>query len=90
MIYLDNAATTKPRRELLDIFQKIEGEFFANANSDHQAGRDAEKYVAKARSIILDALGVTETHRVVFCSSATEANNLALKGFALKHKKRGD
>ncbi|HOR20708.1 MAG TPA: cysteine desulfurase family protein [Bacilli bacterium] len=90
MIYLDNAATTKPRRELLDIFQKIEGEFFANANSDHQAGREAEKYVAKARSIILDALGVMETHRVVFCSSATEANNLALKGFVFKHKKRGD
>ncbi|MFA7700315.1 MAG: cysteine desulfurase family protein [Bacilli bacterium] len=89
MIYLDNAATTQPRRELLDVFQKIEDEFFANVNSNHQAGRDAEKYVNKARKIVLDCLGVEQTHRVVFCSSATEANNLAIKGYALRHSKRG-
>ncbi len=89
MIYLDNAATTKPRRELLDIFQKVEGDIFANVNSNHSFGREAEKYLNKARSILLDALGVEETHRAIFLSSATEANNLALKGYALRHQQRG-
>lgn len=89
MIYLDNAATTRPRRELIDIFQKIEGEVFANVNSNHAFGREAEKYLNKARSILLDTLGVEETHRSVFLSSATEANNLALKGYALRHQQRG-
>lgn len=89
MIYLDNAATTKPSREFLDVYLRIEDEIFANANSNHQAGRNAAKYLAKARSTLLSALQVDDTHRAIFVSSATEANNLALKGFALKHHKRG-
>ena len=89
MIYLDNAATTQPSRALLDIYQRLESDFFANVNSNHQAGRSAEKYLLKARTIILEALTVDASHRAIFVSSATEANNLALKGFALKHQNRG-
>jgi len=88
MIYLDNAATTKPDRELLDVFTKIESEFFANPQSAHRAGLSAERYLVKARDMIADALHL-DNHRVVFLSSATEANNLAIKGYALKHQNRG-
>ncbi|NCA97107.1 MAG: cysteine desulfurase [Bacteroidia bacterium] len=90
MIYLDNAATSKPSREFLDAYLQIEEEFFANPASNHLAGRNAEKYLSKARNTILDSLRIVETHRVVFLASATEANNLAIKGYALKHQNRGN
>jgi cysteine desulfurase len=89
MIYLDNAATTQPSRALIDIYQRLESDYFANANSNHLAGRNAEKYLSKARATILESLGVEMSHRAIFVSSATEANNLALKGFALKYQNRG-
>jgi len=89
MIYLDNAATTKPSRELLDAYRHIEEDSFANANSNHQAGRKAAKYLTKARTMVLSALQIDDSHRCLFVSSATEANNLAIKGFALKHQNRG-
>lgn len=89
MIYLDNAATTKPSRELLDIYRQIEEDVFANAHSNHLAGRNAAKYLTKARSALLNVLQVENSHRAIFLSSASEANNLAIKGFALKHQNRG-
>ena len=89
MIYLDNAATTKPSRELLDIYRQIEEDVFANAHSNHLAGRNAAKYLTKARSTLLNVLLVEDSHRAIFVSSASEANNLAIKGFALKHQNRG-
>lgn len=89
MIYLDNAATSKPSREFLDVYRQIEEELFANPASNHLAGRNAEKYLVKARNTILDSFRIGETHRVVFLASATEANNLALKGYALQHQNRG-
>lgn len=89
MIYLDNAATTKPSRELLDVYRQIEEDVFANAHSNHLAGRNAAKYLTKARSTLLNVLLVEDSHRAIFVSSASEANNLAIKGFALKHQNRG-
>lgn len=89
MIYLDNAATTKPSRELLDVYRQIEEDVFANAHSNHLAGRNAAKYLTKARSALLNVLQVENSHRAIFLSSASEANNLAIKGFALKHQNRG-
>ena len=58
MIYLDNAATTKPCDEAKAAVMKGL-EVFGNPSSLHRAGLDAELLVSDAREIIADALGVT-------------------------------
>ena len=56
MIYLDNAATTKPCDEAKAAVMKGL-EVFGNPSSLHRAGLDAELLVSDAREIIADALG---------------------------------
>ena len=38
MIYLDNAATTKPKKEIIDAFLAIENQYYANPSSIHSFG----------------------------------------------------
>lgn len=90
MIYLDNAATSKPYFELLTLFNKLESDIFANAQSHHKLGLLAQDYLKQARTKLLKVLNVENSHIPLFVSSATEANNLALKGYALKYKNRGN
>ncbi len=88
-LYLDSASTTKVSDEILSLFTKVEKEYFANVNSVHQLGIKANAYLNKARESILDSFKVNN-HRVIFTSCATEANNLAIKGYCLAHKSRGN
>lgn len=86
MIYLDNAATTKPCDEAKAAVMKGL-EVFGNPSSLHRAGLDAELLVSEAREIIADALGVTPDE-VYFTSGATESNNTAIFGAYKAHGKR--
>ncbi|MBZ6406191.1 MAG: cysteine desulfurase, partial [Staphylococcus saprophyticus] len=43
LIYLDNAATTKPNQDVLDTFIKVNQSLYFNPNSPHQAGLQAEQ-----------------------------------------------
>lgn len=90
MIYLDNSATTAlsdiARARLSEGYEK-----FANPSSLHLAGLEAEKLIAKAREEILLSLGVrSSSHRVIFTSTGTEADNLAIFGtiYAKKARKK--
>ena len=87
-IYLDNAATTKPSKEVVALYNEIETNHFANSGSIHGFGVDALNYLNKARESILNSFGV-KGYKVYFVSSSTEANNLAIKGFARKYFSRG-
>lgn len=88
-LYFDNAATTKPSKEILDFYSSIESDQFANPNSVHRLGVKANSLLDKARESILNSFKC-QNHRVIFTSSATEANNLAIKGYCLAHKNRGN
>ena len=77
-IYFDHAATTtmvEPAIEALTEAVKKLG----NASSLHSAGRAARKELEQAREIIAEAVDCTPSE-VVFTSTGTEANNLAIKG----------
>ena len=89
LIYFDNAATTKVNQEVLSTYLKISEENFANNSSIHFEGQKASRLVDKAKDTILSLFGLSSTHQVVFTSGATEANNLAIKGYALKYRNRG-
>ncbi len=90
LIYFDNAATTKVDPEVLQTYIKVSETTFANSSSVHFEGQKAKRLLDKARDLILSSFGLSSTHQVVFTSGATEANNLAIKGFVLKYKNRGN
>ena len=87
-IYLDNAATTIPSKEVVALYNEIEINHFGNSGSIHKLGVDSLNYLNKARESILNSFGV-KGYKVYFTSSSTEANNLAIKGFARKYSSRG-
>ena len=88
VIYLDNAATTKVNEEVLKSYLEVSNSYFANASSIHLLGVQANALLAKARTQILKCLNINN-YDVVFTSGATEANNLALKGYAMQYQNRG-
>ena len=88
LIYLDNAATTKVNDEVLSSFERAKKQYFANPSSIHTPGQEANRLLEKAREQILSTLGVNNDE-LIFTSGATEANNLAIKGYALRYQNRG-
>ncbi|MFP5341528.1 MAG: cysteine desulfurase family protein [Candidatus Limnocylindria bacterium] len=87
-IYLDHAATTPLRREVLDAMLPYLGEAFGNPSSAHSFGRAARAALDDAHERLARSLNA-EAREVVFTSGGTEANNLALKGGAWAGKARG-
>ena len=83
MIYLDNAATTKPNPAVLASFLKVSEKAYYNANSPHQMGLQSEKYYYRL-SRVKEMLNLNNNTDVIFTSGATESNNIALKGIALR------
>jgi cysteine desulfurase len=88
-IYLDYAATTSVRKEILDSYKKLLDLNFANSDSIHKLGNEAGRYLAKARNQIAELLGVKDKE-IIFTSGSSESNNLAIKGAALAYKSRGN
>jgi cysteine desulfurase len=87
-IYLDHAATTPLRREVLDAMLPFLTESFGNASSAHSFGRTARAALDDAHERVAKRLNA-ESREVVMTSGGTEANNLALKGAAWAGKARG-
>ena len=85
MIFLDAAATTPVRREVLEaMWPYLTGEF-GNPSSHHSLGEAAATALAGARAATAKALGC-RPGEVVFTSGGTEADNLAVKGIALARR----
>ena len=79
MVYLDNAATTRQSKASIAEFLRVSEEAFANPSSIHEAGRLAEEELAGARKYILKH-SIPDAKKVVFTGSATEANNIIIRG----------
>ena len=87
-IYLDHAATTPVRREVVDAMLPYLTETFGNASSAHWYGRRARAALDDAHDRLARSLHA-EPREIVFTSGGTEANNLALKGAAWAGRARG-
>jgi cysteine desulfurase len=87
-IYLDHAATTPLRPEVLEAMLPYLRDHFGNPSSAHAFGRIAREALDDAHERIARRLNA-EAREVVFTSGGTEANNLALKGAAWAGKGRG-
>lgn len=88
MIYLDNAATTKPCKEAVEAAVANMTANFGNASSLHKMGIEAEKVITAAKKTMLDRLGLEG--EIFFTSGATESNNTALIGAAHAYRRRGN
>ncbi len=84
MPYLDYNATAPLRPEALEAMLPYLRDHFGNPSSIHAVGRKARVAVDEAREQVADLLGVSP-RELVFTAGATEANNLALQGFARRH-----
>ncbi len=79
LVYLDHAATTPIRPEVVEAMQPFFGARFGNPSSMHRWGREARTALDEARERVARALGAA-SDEVVFTSCGTEADNMALLG----------
>jgi cysteine desulfurase len=88
-VYLDHAATTPVRPEVLEAMMPyLTDKTFGNPSSAHRFGRAARAGIEQARRQIAEALGA-EPSQVIFTSGGTEADNLGIVGAALAARDRG-
>lgn len=87
-IYLDNAATTPVRPEVIEAMLPFLQASWGNPSSAHRFGRAARGGFEQAKRDVAEALGV-EPNQVIFTSGGTEADNLAVIGSALAARSHG-
>ncbi len=88
MIYLDYSATTPVLKEVLDSYNKVTIDYFGNPNSLHSLGVKSRELLSSATKQISNIFKIKE-EEIIYTSGSTEANNLALIGYALAHGKKG-
>lgn len=85
-IYLDNAATTKIDPQVIAVMTKGMKNVWANPSSIHKKGQQAKSLLKQARKMIAESIHA-QPEEIIFTSSATEANNLAIQGICKARKK---
>ena len=86
-VYLDHAATTPLRAEVLDAMLPFLAGHFGNPSGSHAVSRAARTAVDEARDVVAGCLGC-EPGEVIFTGSGTEADNLALAGVVARRPGR--
>ncbi|OON93077.1 MAG: cysteine desulfurase [Candidatus Epulonipiscioides saccharophilum] len=89
-IYLDNAATTRPRQEVIERMVYVLEEVYGNPSSLHQKGIDAEKIIKDAAEFLKTKVSGSKKGEIIFTSGGTESNNLAILGVAAAYKRYGN
>lgn len=87
-VYLDNSATSKVDKEVLDTMLPYFTATFGNPNSFHDWGLCAREGVENARQQVADLIGANKKD-IIFTGSGTEADNLAIKGTAWARREKG-
>lgn len=88
-VYLDYAATTPVRTEVLDAMLVHLREQYGNPASLHALGVEARATLEKAKSTVALGIGALP-EEVLFTSGGTEANNLAIQGIGFANLDRGN
>lgn len=87
-IYMDNSATTPLHPEVISLMTDVMKNVYGNPSSLHSFGREAKRYLDEARQKVADLIGA-EFEEIYFTGGGTEADNLAVFGTALAHRKKG-
>ena len=87
-INLNNGAATPVAPSVLEAMMPYFREYYGNPSSSHDLGNMPENALTEAREKVAGLIG-SSPGEVIFTSGASESNNLALKGIAAAHKKKG-
>jgi len=88
IIYLDHAATTPVRKEVIEAMLPYFNQKFGNPSSIYSLGRDSKKAIEEARETVAKAIGA-QPREIFFTGSGTEADNWAIKGVAYANRQKG-
>lgn len=87
--YLDNSATTMPSKNVKNEINDFLSTTYGNPSSLHDLGIISERRIKKAKKTIANDLKCS-TEEIVFTSGGTESNNLAIIGYALRNRSKGN
>ena len=87
-VYLDNSATTKPYKEVVEEVCEVMTKCYANPSSLHRLGKNSEDRLIAAREQIAKTLSC-KPQEIIFTSGGTESDNLAIIGYAMANKRSG-
>jgi cysteine desulfurase len=88
-VYMDHAAATPVRKQVLDAMLPYFGEDFGNPSTVYDMGSRVKQVIDEQRTRVAKLIGA-KAKEVIFTSSGAEANNLAIKGAALPRQKKGN
>jgi len=86
-IYLDHAATTYVRDEVLGVMNKYFQDEYGNPGSFHTIGLRSKRVIDSARETVRDIINAKRVDEIIFTGSGTESVNLAIKGISEKYRK---
>ena len=87
-VYLDNAATTMVRQEVVDAMIPAFTTYYGNQSSLHEYAREAEQLLDSARKDVANIIGA-KPDEIVFTGGGSESDNMALRGAVAANKKKG-
>ena len=87
-IYLDNAATTKTRPEVVEAMLPYFTEYYGNPSSVYEFATPSKKAIAEARETIAKSLGA-QTNEIYFAAGGSESDNWAIKATAEAYESKG-
>ena len=88
-IYMDHAATTPTRADVLNVMLPFFDEQYGNPSSLYTSGRKSYSVIEKSRQNIANILGV-EKDEIIFTGSGTESDNMAILGVARVNREYGN
>jgi cysteine desulfurase len=88
MIYFDYAASTPTDEDIIEMMADLNKRVYANPSSIHRLGQESKLQIDMAREVICDHINA-QPLEICFSSGGTEANNLAILGYAFANIERG-
>ncbi|NYT01004.1 MAG: cysteine desulfurase [Methanocellales archaeon] len=88
-IYLDHASSMPIDPRILDFAEPFLKSGFGNPSSLHSMGLESKRIIEDAREKVAELINAEDGGYIIFTSGATESNNLAIKGTALRNIKKG-
>jgi cysteine desulfurase len=87
-VYMDHAAATPVKKEVIDAMLPYFDEHFGNPSTVYDMGSRIKQLIEEQRAKVAKLIGA-KAEEIIFTSSGAEANNLAVKGLALARQKKG-
>ena len=89
-VNFNHSAGVPVDERVLEAMQPYFRSYFGNPSSVHTVGQQSAKAIENARVQVSRLIGAESKDRIIFTSGATEANNLALQGYAYRHRRKGN